>query len=86
MHKNRFFRVNRTQLGIADTIPVFFPGEARLSVPAAVDQNGNVSSSFFLSSSFFFLLLRLEAFWHTISVDYGHSTKLESSLDVLSSL
>ena len=30
-----------------------FPGEARLSLPAAVDQNGNVSSSSF----FFFLLL-----------------------------
>ena len=59
---------------------MFVPGEARLSVPAAVDQNGNVSSSFF------FFLLRLEAFWHTISADYGHSTKLESSFDVLSSL
>ena len=30
----------------------FVPGEARLSEPAAVDQNGNVSSS----SSFFLLL------------------------------
>ena len=32
------------------------PGEARLSVPAAVDQNGNVSSS---SSSFFFFFFLL---------------------------
>ena len=34
---------------------------------------------------FFLLLLRLEALWHTISADYRHSTKLESSFDVLSS-
>ena len=30
------------------------PGTARLSEPAAVDQNEHVSSSFFLLSSFFF--------------------------------
>ena len=32
-----------------------FPGEARLSEPAAVDQNEHVSSSFFFLLSSFFL-------------------------------
>ena len=59
-------------------VHLIFPGTARLSEPAAVDQNEHVSSSFFL-------LIQVEAKRITNSGDHRHSTKKKSPFDVLSS-
>ena len=66
---------------IASCLNHLIPGEARLSVPAAVDQNGNVSSS-----SSFFLLSSSTAVRGVLAHDLGRLWTFHKMENLISSV